>query len=34
LGQTFTDHNGEEIRIWLADHDSILAVSEVNPEEL
>ena len=33
LGQTFTDQNGEEIRIWLADHESILAVADEKPEE-
>jgi len=34
LGQTHTDETGEEIRIWLADHESMLAVSEIKPEEL
>lgn len=32
LGQDYTDDAGDTIRIWLADHDSILAVSDVNPE--
>ena len=33
LGQDFTDTNGETIRIWLADHESILAVADEKPSE-
>ena len=34
LGQDLTETEGElRIRIWLADHDSILAVSAERPEE-
>jgi len=33
LGQDFTETNGETIRIWLADHDSILAVADEKPAE-
>ena len=33
LGQDLTLENGEAIRIWLADHAAILAVSEEKPTE-
>ena len=33
LGQDLNLDDGETIRIWLADHDSILAVSEEKPNE-
>ena len=34
LGQDLTEKEGEQpIRIWLADHDAILAVSEEMPTE-
>jgi co-chaperonin GroES (HSP10) len=33
LGQDITDTNGETIRIWLADHESILAVADEKPNE-
>ena len=33
LGQDLTDENGEVTRIWLADHDAILAVADEKPEE-
>jgi co-chaperonin GroES (HSP10) len=33
LGQDFTETSGETIRIWLADHESILAVADEKPEE-
>lgn len=33
LGQDLTEENGETTRIWLADHEAILAVAEERPEE-
>lgn len=33
LGQDFTEPSGETVRIWLADHEAILAVSEEKPIE-
>jgi co-chaperonin GroES (HSP10) len=33
LGQDLTDSSGETVRIWLADHESILAVADEKPEE-
>lgn len=33
LGQDLTEENGEITRIWLADHEAILAVSDERPEE-
>jgi co-chaperonin GroES (HSP10) len=32
LGQDLQDENGETIRIWLADHEAILAVADEVPE--
>ena len=32
LGQDLQDENGEKIRIWLADHEAILAVADEIPE--
>ena len=34
VGQDLTHDDGEVTRVWLADNEAILAVSEVNPEEL
>lgn len=33
LGQDLTEENGEITRIWLADHEAILAVADERPEE-
>jgi co-chaperonin GroES (HSP10) len=33
LGQDLTEKNGETTRIWLADHEAILAVADERPEE-
>lgn len=33
LGQDLTEENGETTRIWLADHEAILAVADERPEE-
>ena len=33
LGQDLTDENGETTRIWLADHEAILAVADEVPSE-
>lgn len=33
LGQDLSEENGEITRIWLADHEAILAVSDEKPEE-
>ena len=33
LGQDLTEENGEITRIWLADHEAILAVADERPKE-